>query len=268
MMELFQYSFVQRALIAGILIALLAAVLGVFLVLRKLSLIGDGLSHVSFGGLAIGLALGILPTYAAIPVALLGSLLILKLVEHTRVYGDAAIGIVSAVGIAIGVVIASLGGGFNVDLMSYLFGNILAITPTELLLTAIVSAFVLLFVMRFVGELFAMTFDAAYARTLGIRTRKIDMMFFAVTSVVVVLAIQLVGVLLVSAMLILPAATALQLTRSFKGSIMFSSLIAVMSVLAGTVVSFLLNVPTGATIVLMSFAAFVIAAGTRMFLKQ
>jgi len=267
-LSLLQFGFIQRAIIAGVFMAFLAAILGVFLVLRKLSLIGDGLAHVSFGGLALGLTLGLFPTFIALPVAVLGSILILKLMERTRVYGDAAIGIVSAVGVSCGVILASVSGGFNVDLMSYLFGNILAITQGELLLAVLTSIVAIALIAAYAKDLFAMTFDASYARTIGVRTSRIDTLFFMMTAVVVVLAIQLVGVLLISALLILPATTALQLAKSFRSAIILSAIFAVMSVIAGVFVSFLLNIPTGATIVLMSFVAFVIAAGTRAFFRQ
>lgn len=266
--SLFQFGFIQRAIVAGVFIAFLAAILGVFLVLRKLSLIGDGLAHVSFGGVALGLVLGLFPTYVALPVAILGSLLILNLTKYTRVYGDAAIGIVSAVGISGGVILASLGGGFNVNLMSYLFGNILAITQGELMLAIAISVLVILLIAVFAKDLFAITFDATYARTLGVNTKRIDALFFIVTAVVVVLAIQLVGVLLASALLILPAATALQLAKSFKGALTLSATFAIMSVIVGIFVSFLIDIPTGATIVLMSFVAFVISAMTKTLLRQ
>jgi zinc transport system permease protein len=223
---------------------------------------------VSFGGVALGIMLGLLPTYAALPVAILGALLIMKLTEHTRVYGDAAIGIVSAVGLAGGVILASLGGGFDINIMSFLFGNILAITQAELTLAVIISILVILLIAVFGKDLFAITFDSTYARTLGVKTKRVDALFFVITAVVVVLAIQLVGVLLVSALLILPAVTALQLAKSFKGALTLSATFAIMSVIMGVFVSFLLDIPTGATIVLVSFIAFVIAASTKSLLKQ
>ena len=129
------YAFIQKAYLAGTFIAVLCAMLGLFLVLRKLSLIGDGLSHVSFGAIALGLFFGIYPIYAAIPVVLIGSYVILRLTERARIYGDAAIGIVSSIGIAGGVILASVSKGFNVDLFSYLFGNILAISNQEVYLS-------------------------------------------------------------------------------------------------------------------------------------
>src|SRR5664279_4200041 len=137
--EILSYGFIQRALIAGTLIAVLCSVLGVFLVLRRLSLIGDGLAHVTFGSVALSLIMGFSSAYvtiAAIPLVLLSSLGILKLTEKARIYGDAAIGIVSSLGIACGIILASVAGGFNVDLFSYLFGNILSISTTELLIAA------------------------------------------------------------------------------------------------------------------------------------
>jgi zinc transport system permease protein len=267
-MYLFQFGFVRNAVAAGVCIALLAAILGLFLVLRRISLIGDGLAHVSFGGVALGMALGIAPTYAALPVAVGGAFLILKLMDKARVYGDAAIGIVSAAAVAAGVILASKGGGFGIDLMGYLFGNILSVGRGELALAVCMSVAVILLIARYAKDLFALSFDETYARTLGVNVGRVDAVFFAVTAVAVVLAIRLVGVLLVSAMLILPAATALQFAKSFRSAMIASSMYAVAGVLAGVIISFILDIPTGAAIVLTSFAVFLLAAAARRVLRS
>jgi zinc transport system permease protein len=253
------YGFIQRAYVAGSFVAALCAMLGLFLVLRKLSLIGDGLSHVSFGAIALGLFLGVYPFYVAIPVTLVASWFILRLTRKARIYGDAAIGIVSAVGVAGGVTLASLSRGFNVDLFSYLFGNILTISQTEAYLSLGLSLVVLLVIVLFYNDLFSVTFDEEYARISGIRTERINVLLTSLTAITVVLAVKVVGIMLVSALLILPAATALQIARGFRGAMLLSVLFAVVSVLAGTTVSFFLNLPAGATIVLCSAAFFVAA---------
>jgi zinc transport system permease protein len=261
--SLLQYEFIQRAVISGIFVAIACAALGVLLVLRKLSLIGDGLAHTSFGGVALGLFLGLTPMYAALPIAVLASLIILWLTKHARVYGDAAIGIVSASGIAAGTILASLAGGFNVDLFGYLFGNILAISRIETILTVIASLTVLMVMVALRQELFAMAFDETYAKTLGIRTARIDALFFILTSVVVVLAIQVVGVLLVSALLIIPAVSALQTGGGFRRVTWTAAGTALLTVLIGIIVSFIADIPTGATIVIINLAAFACAAGMK-----
>jgi len=253
------YEFIQRALVAGLFISVLCAVLGVFLVLKRLSLIGDGLSHVAFGGVALGLFLGIYPFYAAVPVAIAGSLGILVVAENNKVFGDAAIGIISSVGMAGGVLLASLAGGFNVDLFSYLFGNILAVSPIETVTSVALSLIVIALVRLFYYDLLSITFDEEYARTSGINVRLINRVLIVLTAVSVVLAVKVVGAVLVSSLLILPAAAALQLSRSFRATILLAAFCSVCSVLAGLLASFVLNLPTGATIILVNFILFTIA---------
>ena len=253
------YGFIQRAYLAGSFVAALSAMLGLFLVLRKLSLIGDGLSHVSFGAIALGLFFGFYPFYIAIPVVLAASYFILKLMEKAKMYGDAAIGIVSSVGIAGGVILASLSKGFNVDLFSYLFGNILAISGREVYLSLGLSMAVLLIIGFFYNDLFSTTFDQEYARLTGVKTARIDLLLTSLTAVTVVLAIKVVGIMLVSALLILPAVTALQLAKGFKAAMIFSVLTAVISVITGITVSFFMDLPAGATIVLCNVVLFAAA---------
>jgi zinc transport system permease protein len=264
--DIFSYGFIQRALAAGILIGVLCAVLGVFLVLRRLSLIGDGLAHVTFGSVAAALCFRVSPalvSLAAIPLVLLSSLGILKLTEKARIYGDAAIGIVSSLGIAGGVVLASAAGGFNVDLFSYLFGNILAVSSTELLIAAVLFAVALTVIALFYNDLFALTFDEELAQSSGIRTERINSVLVLLTALTVVLAMKLVGIMLISALLILPAATALQVARGFRTAIAASAAFAAFSVTSGICCSFLLNLPTGGTIVLISIALFLLTLAIR-----
>jgi len=259
MFHFLSYGFIQRAYLAGAFIGALCAMLGLFLVLRKLSLIGDGLAHVSFGAIALGLFFGFYPFYVAIPVALIASWFILKLTEHAKLYGDAAIGIVSSVGIAGGVILASLSRGFNVDLFSYLFGNILAISGREVVLSIGLSMAVLLVIVFFYNDLFSATFDREYARLTGVRTARIDLLLSSLTAVTVVLAIKVAGIMLVSALLILPAVTALQLSKGFKTAMVVSVLTAIVSVFAGITISFFLDLPAGATIVLCNVSLFAAA---------
>ena len=212
-LDIVNHGFIQRALIAGSFIAILCSTLGTFLVLRRLSLIGDGLAHVTFGSVALGLFLRVYPLYTAIPVVLLSSLGILKLTERARLYGDAAIGIMSSMGIALGILLASVAGGFNIDLFSYLFGNILAISSAEVVASIVLSFALLAVVFLFYHELIAVTFDEESARTSGVRTRTINTILVLLTALTVVLAMRVVGILLISALLILPAVTALQMLQ-------------------------------------------------------
>ena len=258
-LEILSYGFIQRALLAGVLIALLCSVLGVFLVLRRLSLIGDGLAHVTFGSAAIALACKLYSAGAllvSLPVVLLASLGILRLTEKARISGDAAIGIVSAAGIAIGVLLASVGGGYNVDLLSYLFGNILSISREEVVIAGVLFVVVMLLLGLFFNELLAVTFNEELARVSGVRTRQINAVLVMLTALSVVLAMKLVGIMLISALLILPAVSALQLARSFRGCIAFAAFQGAGSVVAGIFVSFLTNLPTSAMVVLLNLAFF------------
>ena len=254
--DLLSHGFIQRALIAGSFIAILCATLGTFLVLRRFSLIGDGLAHVTFGGVAVGLFLQVYPMYAAIPIVMLSSLGILKLVEKARMYGDAAIGIVSSLGIACGILLASAAGGFNIDLFSYLFGSILAISRAEVVASIILSLLLIGVIWLFYHELLAISFDEESAKATGVRTKGINTLLVLLTSLTVVLAMRLVGIMLISALLILPPVSALQVTRGFSMTIITASFVGVVSVILGIFVSFAADLPTGATIVILNFLFF------------
>jgi len=266
LIEILSYGFIQRALLAGTLIAVLCSVLGVFLVLRRLSLIGDGLAHVTFGSTAIALALKFYSAASllvSLPIVLLASLGILKLTERGRLSGDAAIGIVSAVGISAGIMLASVGGGYNVDLLSYLFGNILSISYEEVLIAVALFCVVMLLLGLFFNDLLAVTFNEELARVSGVSTHLISAVLVMLTALSVVLAMKLVGIMLISSLLILPAVSALQLARSFRACIALAALQGGCSVVAGIFVSFVTNLPTSATIVLLNLFCFACACGLR-----
>ena len=267
--EIFNYGFVQRAILAGVLIAAISSLLGVFLVLRRFSLIGDGLAHITFGSVAVVLLIGISPFYvtlAALPIVMISSLVILKLTSTRRIQGDAAIGIVSSIGIAAGIILASLSGGYNVDLFSYLFGNILTVNQTELILSFIVFLLVVATVVFFYHDLFAITFDEELARSMGIKTKQINVILFLLTALAAVLAMKVAGIMLVSAMLILPPLTALQLSISFKMTLITSLMFSVLSVISGVIISFLLNLPAGGTIVIMNVIFLFLVFGVKKIL--
>lgn len=267
--EILNFEFVQRAIAAGILIGAVCSILGIFLVLRRMSLIGDGLAHITFGSVAVVLLIGISPLYvtlAALPLVMISSLAILKLTRSKKIQGDAAIGIVSSIGIATGIVLASLSGGYNVDLFSYLFGNILTVNQTELSLSFMIFIIVLSYVIFFYHDLFAITFDEELAQTMGIKTKKINFIMFILTATAVVLAMKVTGIMLVSALLILPPLTALQLSISFRMTIIISIFFAILSVICGIIVSFLLNIPAGGTIVIFNVFFLLIIFGIRKIL--
>ncbi len=264
--EILSFAFIQRAILAGSLIAAVCSILGVFLVLRRMSLIGDGLAHITFGSVAIVLLIGISPLYvtlSALPLVMISSLAILKLTSSKKIHGDAAIGIVSSTGIALGIVLASLSGGYNVDLFSYLFGNILTVNQTELLLSFIVFTAVAGSVLFFYQDLFAVTFDEELAQSMGVKTKRINVLLFILTAIASVLAMKVTGIMLVSALLILPPLTALQLSISFKATIAASAIFSILSVICGIIASFLLNIPAGGAIVIWNVFFFLISFGIR-----
>jgi len=254
--EVLQYTFMQRALISGIFIALSSAGLGVFLVLRRYSMIGEGLGHSAFAAVAVGLLIGVTPMLAAIPILMLISLWILKLGERTAVYGETAIGLVASLAMAVGVLLASISDGFNIDLFSYLFGSILAITQLEVLLSILLSFVVISALLYFYHDLFAITYDEDFALVSGVHTTTINRILILLTSITVVLGIRVVGTLLISSLIIFPAVTALQISSGFKSTIFTACISAVTSVIIGIFSSFYLNLPTGAAIVVINFFLF------------
>jgi zinc transport system permease protein len=258
LLEYLQYGFIQRALLCGSFIALLCSTLGVILVLRRFSLIGDGLAHVTFGSVALGLFFRVYPLYVSIPLVMLCSLGILKLTQRARLYGDAAIGVVSSFGIA-GGVLRQRGRRVQRGSFSYLFGNILAIGQGEMVISIALSIVVLAVILLFFNDIFSMTFDEEFARVSGIGTERLNTILVLLTAVTVVLSMNVVGIMLISALLILPAVTALQLARGFKDAMLISACAALVSVMAGVFISLAMNLPTGATIVMTNILLFLTA---------
>jgi len=219
-------------------------------------MMGDGLAHFAFATVGLALLMGWAPLYVSIPLVALASLLILHLPTRATMYGDAAIGMVSAVGVAIGVLLSSLGGGFSVDLFSFLFGDILAVGRMEARLALGLVVGVVVAILLAYHELFAVTFDDTSARVSGIRPERSSRLLAVLTALMVVLGIRVVGMLLVSSLLIFPAVTALQLCRSFKAVLVTSAMLAALSVVTGIFIALWLNTPAGATIVLVNAAFF------------
>jgi len=252
------YGFIQRAFLAGVFIAVACAVLGLFLILRKDAMIGHGLSHIAFAGVALGLFLNVLPLAAALAVAVAAAVAIIKLKDRAGLHGDTAIGIFSSLGLAVGVLLASLARGFNVELMSYLFGDILAIEPLEVGLTVALAAAVLLTVRMNYAKLLYMTFDRESARAAGVKVGRLDVLLMVLTAVTIVLGMKVVGILLVAALIVIPAAAGLQVATSFRTAVRASTAVAVVSVGAGLGLSLALNIPASAAIVILCFLAFAI----------
>lgn len=265
MIDFLSYGFVQRALLAGSLVAASCALLGVFLVLKRLSLIGDGMSHVCLTGVALALVTASNPVYMSVPVVVLSSLGIMKLTQKFKIYGDAAIGIVSACGLSVGLLITALAGGFNTDLLGYLFGNILTVSVSETILCAVLLLFVLVGLLLFYRSLCVTCFDEAFAHTRGISVKTANTVLTVTASVAVVLAFKVVGIFLISALLIIPPVSALLISRSFKQVLVFSALFGVAGVWLGVYFSFVFNIPSGATII---FVNLLFLAGSYLFSKM
>lgn len=252
----FSYGFLQRALLAGIFVAIACALLGVFLILRRDAMIGHGLAHVTFAGVALGLFLKIMPLMAALVVAVFTALGIMKLKRLAGLYGDTAIAIFSSVGFALGLLLVTLAHSFNVDLFSYLFGEILAIEAIEVWLSIVLAAVVVLIVILNYQKFMYMTFDRESAKVSGIRVDRLDILLTTLTAITVVLGMKIVGLLLVAALVVIPGAAGLQLASSFKQAIIISSLVAFFSVVIGLFLAFHFDLPASATIVILSFLIF------------
>jgi zinc transport system permease protein len=258
MLEILEYAFMQKAFITGIVTAIACSLLGVFLVLRRYALIGDGIAHISFGGVATGLLFNITPFFGALFFSLIGSLGILEIKRKTSLHGDSAIGIVSHASLGIGIFILSVANGFNVDILSYLFGSILAIKQSEMILSVILAIIVIGIIYLFYNELFSMTFDENASKTFGIKTNLLNTLLIILTAFTIVSSMRVVGLMLASSLIIIPAASALQLKLSFKKTLLASSVIAVISVILGLYFAYLFDFAVSGTIVLLNALFFII----------
>lgn len=256
MLDLFQYSFIIRGFEAGIMIGVIAPLIGIFLVLRRYAPIADTLSHVSLAGVAIGLLLNINPLLTAIGVTTLSSIAIERLRLSRRIYGESALAVFFSGSLALAIVLISLARGFTVDLFNYLFGSLVTVKQTDVWIIAILGIVVCAAIVAFYKELVYISFDEESARVSGIPTRAINILLIALAAVTVSLAIPIVGVLLISALIVIPVVTSLQFQKSFKQTILLAELISVASVTAGIIASFYLNLSTGGTIVLITLAIF------------
>lgn len=256
-MEAFlSYGFLQRALLAGIFVAIACALLGVFLILRREAMIGHGLAHVTFAGVALGLFLKVMPLVAALIVAVLAALGIMKLKEKAGLYGDTAIAIFSSAGFALGLLFVTFAHSFNVDLFGYLFGEILAIETTEVWLSITLAGVVVFIVILNYHKFMYITFDRDSAKVSGIRVNRLDVLLTTLTAITVVLGMKIVGLLLVAALIVIPAAAGLQVASSFKQAILLSSFVALISVALGLLLAFYFDLPASGTIVILSFLIF------------
>lgn len=254
--EIFQYSFILRGFEAGILIAIIAPLIGIFLVLRRYSLIADTLSHVSLAGVAIGLLAKINPIVTALLTSAVAALAIEKLRSAKKIYGETALSIFLSGGLALAVVLISLSNGFNVNLFGYLFGSILTIQASDVRLIAVLGAVIIGLLVAFYKELVYISFDEEAAQVSGIPVQAINFIFILLAAMTVALAIPIVGILLISALVVIPVAAALQLKKSFQATLLYAEAISVCSVIVGITVSFYYDLSPGGTIVLIALALF------------
>ncbi len=273
MFDFLHYGFMVNALIVGVLIAICCALLGVVLVLKRFSMIGDGLSHVSFGALSIAAVMNIsMPLYFALPIVMVAAFFLLRLTENSRINADAAIAVISSSALAVGVFFASV-NGTNINLQQYMFGSILSITETDIAISIILTVIVILLYVLFYNKVFAITFDESFSYATGIRTKLYNTLVSLLTAVTIVIGMRLLGTLLISAMIIFPALTSMRLCKRFFSVVIVSVLISLVCVVSGLLTSFYCaDVPVSATIVLFNlsvFVAFVIIAFVkRLILKK
>jgi len=258
MLDMLQYGFMQRAFIAGVLIAIVCSVIGVFLVLRRMSMMGDGLAHIAFAGIAGGMFFKVYPLLSALAFTVLSALGIQRL-KDMKVHGDAAIAIFFSFGLAIGITLISMSKGFGMDLFSYLFGSILTVNETDLMFIGVLCAATIALAWLFYKELFYITFDEDSARAGGLPVERLNTMLIVLTAVAVVVSMRIVGILLVSSYLVLPASTALLISRSFRGTMLIATAIALISTVVGLTAAFYLDAAAGGAIVLVLVGAFVSA---------
>ncbi len=256
MLDIFRYDFILRGFEAGIIIGVIAPLIGIFLVLRRYSLIADTLSHVSLAGVALGLLLKINPIITAIAAAVVSSIAIERLRLSKRVYGESALAIFLSGSLAIAIIILSLAHGFNVDLFNYLFGSIVTVKQTDIYIILILGLAVILTLMAFYKELTFVTFDEEAAQVSGIPTRFINLVLIILAALTVALAIPIVGVLLIAALIVIPVVSALQLKKSFKQTIFYAEIISIFSVITGLFSSYYLNLSPGGSIVLITLIIF------------
>ena len=260
--QMFSYPFMQRALIAGVLVSLCAALLGVSLVLKRYSMIGDGLSHVSFGALAIAVALDFTPLYFSIPVVILAAFFLLRMANHPRWNSDAAIAVMSASALAIGIIVISRTTGMTTDVDNYMFGSVLAMTREVVALSVALCAAVLTLFVLFYHKLFAVTFDESFSRATGLNVDWYNTLLAILTALTIVLGMRMMGAMLISSLVIFPALTAMRLFKSFRGVVICSAVTSVSCCCAGLTASFVLSTPVGASVVVANLALFLISCVT------
>lgn len=259
-LELFSYGFVIRAFIVGIMVSVCASLLGVTLVLKKYSMIGDGLSHVGFGAMTVALCLNIAPLYIAVPIMFISAFLLLRLRENSSINTDAMIAIISSSSIAVGVLASSLSGGMNVDVYSYMFGSILAVTKTDVLISVILCSVIIAVYILCYNRIFAVTFDESFASAAGVKTKAFNMTFALLTAATIVVGMRIMGTMLISGLIIFPAITGMKLFDSYKRVTLCAVAVSVIAFLSGMLASCIFTyIPAGAGIIVADLILLLIA---------
>ena len=253
-LEILSYGFMQKALLAGVAVAVACSFMGIFLVLRRYSLFGDGIAHVAFGGISVGLFLGVFPLWSAFVVSILGGLGLQKLRSSTRISGDSAVAVVLVSGLAAGVILASASGGFSVDLFSFLFGSILLVSTSDAIMIISISAGIVVTLLAFRRPLLHISFNEEHARISGINVTVLNYLFVILAAVTVVTSMRLVGILLISALIVIPNITAMLFGTGFKRTVGISVSMSVFSAVSGILLSYYLNIAPSGTIVMITVA--------------
>lgn len=260
-MEMFSYSFMTRAFITGIFICACASIIGVSLVLKHYSMMGDGLSHVGFGSLAIAVVLNQSPLYLSLPIVMLCAFLLLSLSRRSKVQSDAAIALISTTALASGVMILSLTTGMNTDVCNYLFGSILGMKVSDMYLSITLCSIILILYVIFYPKIFSITFDETFARASGIQVKYYNLALALMSAIIIVLGMRMMGALLISNLIVIPALTAMRVCKSFKNVVIHSLLISITCFCVGLYISYEFSTPTGASIVLVNVILFVLHVG-------
>ncbi len=260
---IFSQQFLIRALIVGVLISLCCALLGVSLVLKRFSMIGDGLSHVGFGAMAIACAANIAPLYFSLPIVVAAAFLLLKMNDSGKIKGDAAIALISTGALAVGVMVTSMTTGMNVDIYNYMFGSILTMSSSDVLISGSLSVVVILIFILFYNEIFAVTFDESFAKATGTRVSVYNMLISALTAVTIVIGMRMMGALLISSLIIFPTVSSIRICKSFKKVIISSTIISVVCFLLGLVLSIAMEAPTGASVVCVNIFVLAVLSITK-----
>ena len=258
LVEMFSYTFLVRAVVVGLLVSLCAALLGVSLVLKRYSMIGDGLSHVGFGTLAVATAMNAAPLTVSIPIVVLAAFLLLRISENSKIKGDAAIALISTGSLAIGVVVISFTTGMNTDVCNYMFGSILAMSKHDVRLSVALAVVVLTLFVLFYNKIFAVTFDENFAKATGTKTGLYNMLIAFLTAITIVLGMRMMGALLISSLIIFPALTSMRICKKFKSVTVCSAIVSVVCFFIGVVISYVYAAPTGASVVIINIIAFLL----------